>query len=420
MNATDPSRPSAAPPEARYVLASDHEIHIAWLSRALAPLGRVIAVPAHAASLDESIARHQPRAVFLDFGDARAGQWDETVAALRREWPVLPLIGAGTTGQPGTVVAALRAGVDEFVDLSGSELDVTATVQRLQARRTEPGQAGPGLVLLGARAGLGTTTLAVHLTVALQEMLGRLPAEAGTRPRGATLLDLGVPERDSLLYLNLQSNFSFVDGVHNLRRLDRTLLQTALTWHPSGAGVLPLPANLSEIRQISHSDSAALMQRFNDFFAYQIVDLGGCNIPEFISQTARAARKVWVVCDQGIGAIVSTAAMLKRLRGRGVDTTTFGLVVNRFEKTAGLDARDIAERLGVPLAFVLPARGIALAAAASRGELLLQRPRHDPYGHTVHEMARALWPDAAQGVPAAPPDGDWKSVMGQILGRLKT
>ncbi len=198
--------------------------------------------------------------------------------------------------------------------------------------------------------------MATSLALTLNDQL----AQASARPQGrasrqgVALLDLGLPARDGLLYLDTQSGFSFVDGVRNLRRLDQTLLHTALAHHTSGVAVLPLPASLTQVREISHADSVALIKRLADFFDFQIADLGGFSTIDCMAQTVREAQRNWVVCDQSIGGIVSTANMLKELRARGVETEHFSLVVNKFDNHVGLSAKDIAERLELPLQHVLP------------------------------------------------------------------
>lgn len=227
--------------------------------------------------------------------------------------------------------------------------------------------------------------------------------------------------RDGLLYFNTQSNFSFVDAVHGLRRLDQTLVQTALAHHPSGVAVLPLPASLAQVREISHAESVALIKRLGDFFDFQVADLGGFSTTDFIAHTVREADKVWLVCDQSIGAIVSTANLIKELGARGLAPQRFGLVVNKFDAGVGLAASDIAARLGVPLAHVLPARSTALLAAAGRGELLAHSTRHDPYVRAVRAMARALCQEylGAAGLPPAA-DSRWSARMAQLTGKWKS
>lgn len=404
----------------RYLLLSQADPHADWLGRALWEQGRVLPVPADvpAAMLDAQIARHRPHALFLDFCAVLPGL-QALPKALASQWPSLPVIGLGRSAEPASMLAALRAGVHDFVDLDAAPAEAQAVLAAVLARRpAQRAQArGQTVALLGARSGLGVSTLASSLALVLQAVAA--PAEAKVRrlpvgaadppeatddeaPQGVALLDLGLPARDSLLYLDSESEFSFVDGVRNLRRLDRTLVHSAFARHASGVSVLPLPSALVQMREISHADSVSLIQRLDDFFTHRVVDLGGFAPVDFVAQVARAADRVWVVCDQSLGGVVSTAALLRELGTRGLPAERMQLIINQFDPQAGLGADDIAQRLGLALAHVVPARRAALLAAASRGEMLVNSARGDAYSQAVQALARSLGTGGAAAAGAAP------------------
>ena len=402
-----------------YLFASIDGGHITWLTDALARLGSVVVLGPDTQSIDERITLLSPVAVFIDFSSEQSAIAASLHQRLKRDWPALPILATGVSAEPAAMLAALRAGVDDFIDMAAPPTDAVSTLRTLLERRSsqQVGSRGCTLTLLGARAGLGVTTLATSLALTLHDLLTQTPARPPGRVsrHGVALLDLGLPARDGLLYLDTQSGFSFVDGVRNLRRLDQTLLHTALAHHGSGVAVLPLPASLTQVREISHADSVALIKRLSDFFDFQIADLGGFSTVDFIAQTVREAQRTWVVCDQSIGAIVSTAHLLKELRSRGVETEGLSLVVNKFDNHVGLSAKDIAERLELPLRHVLPARSAQLLTAASRGEMLVRSARNDPYSQAVSVLARSLHQEfmSPAGQPPAK-DPRWSALISRF------
>lgn len=407
-----------------YLFASSSGNHITWLTDALSKLGSVVVLAPDTKSIDERIALLGPVAIFLDFSGDNVAAAIELHQRLKRDWPTLPVLAAGVSAEPASMLSALRAGVDEFVDMAAPPEDAVSTLRKLLDLRssTHGGMRGCTLALLGARSGIGVTTLATSLSLMLNDMLSQVTRPPGRSVRhGVALLDLGLPARDGLLYLDTQSGFSFVDGVRNLRRLDQTLLHTALAHHTSGVAVLPLPTSLAQIREISHADSVALIKRLGDFFDFQVADLGGFSTIDFVAQTVQAAQRSWVVCDQSIGAIVSTANMLKELRARGIETERLSLVVNKFDSHVGLSAKDIAERLELPLRHVLPARSAQLLAAASRGEMLVRTARSDTYSQAVTGLARSLHQEymSESGQPPAK-DPRWVALMSQVTGLWKS
>ncbi|MDH6169389.1 pilus assembly protein CpaE [Variovorax boronicumulans] len=423
MNAPRDSIPETG--SETYLFASSNGSHITWLTDALGTLGSVVVLAPDTKSLDERIALLGPVAVFIDFSPEQSVMATQLHQRLKRDWPTLPVLATGNSAEPAAMLSALRAGVDDFIDMAAASAEAVTTLRALLDRRgtLQGGTRGSTLALLGARAGLGVTTLATSLALALNDQLVQAPARPPGRSvrQGVALLDLGLPARDGLLYLDTQSGFSFVDGVRNLRRLDQTLLHTALAHHSSGVAILPLPASLAQVREISHADSVTLIKRLADFFDFQIADLGGFSTIDFMAQTVREAQQVWVVCDQSIGGIVSTANMLKELRARGVEIERLALVVNKFDGHVGLSAKDIAERLELPLRHVLPSRSAQLLAAASRGEMLVRTARGDPYAQAVTGIARSLHQEyiSATGQPPAK-DPRWVALMSQLTGFWKS
>ncbi|MDW5441687.1 histidine kinase [Polaromonas sp. SM01] len=347
--------------------------------------------------LKERLVALLPVAVIFDFSAADAQTMTTLVEDLRKLQPGMPVLGAGSVTQPGATLAALRAGVDDFIGLEMAAEEVLQ-VLRGRASASRMTETGRVAVLLGARGGLGVSTIACNLSQVLREA-----GQAGHRE--VALLDLGLPAGDGLLYMDMSSDFSFVDGVRNLKRMDSTLIQTTLARQASGVAVLPLPANLTQMREISHGDSVALIGRLRDFFHYQVADFGGFSNLDFLAQVLSRAQgdRVWVVCDQSLGGIVSTTQMLTELRERGVELKDFGLIVNRFDVHVDIAAKDIADRLALTLDAVLPSRSAALMNACSRGQLLAAVHRGDPFVQGLQTLARQLLaPSSGRRPPRSP------------------
>jgi pilus assembly protein CpaE len=422
-----PLMTTAPPTGDTFLFASDNGTNIALLVNALQRRGVVEPVALAVQALDERIAALSPQAVFLDFSGTQAVAAAEVHRQLKRDWPALAILGAGSSAEPAAMLGALRSGVDDFIDVTAALAEINGTLVALLQRRSAAMARvrGRTIALLGARGGLGVTTLATNMALLLQESLARRPAAAtptcpADAPRGTALLDLGLPARDGLLQLDMPSTFSFVDGVQNVRRLDQTLVQTAIAHHASGAAVLPLPASLAQVRDISHADSAALVRRMAEFFDYQVADLGNFSATDFLAHVVQAADKTWVVCDQSIGAIVSTANLLRELQARGIEPQRLALVVNKLDANVSVSARDIAARLGLSLEHVLPMRRTALLAASARGEVLARSTHNDPYVLAVQGMVRSLQRKYAPDDVPALAESRGAALMARLIGKLKS
>ena len=306
----------------------------------------------------------------------------QLVAQLARLFPGLPLVAVGAAADGRAMLAALRAGVKDFIDVDGAPAEAVRVVRRLLAERAsaEPTRRGRVLAILGARPGVGTTTLAANLATLVRRTAGS----------DVMLLDLGQPLRDGALYLNVPANFHFVEAVRNLRRFDQVFVQTALSRHPNGLVVLPLPVSLAEMRDISFSEALGLLNRLRTFFDLQVVDLGGFNNIDFIAQLVKAADDVMLVTEQSVGAIVSAAELVQELKKREIDRDQLHLTISKFDARLSLDAEQIAERLEIPSVMTVPSRRQALVVASNQGATLAETRPIDPYVRAIAGIAQAL------------------------------
>ncbi|CAM5207756.1 hypothetical protein CDEF62S_00959 [Castellaniella defragrans] len=347
-----------------------------------------------------------PRLIFIDFdpGDV-SGVDDPRLAAARRlcaymaeRLPQVPRVALTRYDAGVLTVEALRAGASDCIDL-GREGDARHTLGRLMeipvATVASGGPRGCSILILGARQGMGVTTLATHVADVAQMRL-RGPVEPAARRRvkeplssetRVCLLDLGMPARDGLSYLGLSDDFHFMDAVRSLRRLDRTLLDSALSHDDQGLGILSFPPNLEELRQVSHGDALTLFNRLQDFFELTVVDTGGLGDLEFVTSLAKAAEHIWIVTDQSLGGLLSLAEELESLKARQIDLQPLRLVVNRYDSRVGLSAEQIAEKFEIPLLGTLPdSRGFLWQQQPDGRERETQITSRHPYMRAVRHL----------------------------------
>lgn len=367
-----------------FVCASAHGEHTRWLAQTLVAAGAVEASPLEPVLLTQRIAVLNPALVFIDFSGSHTVAASTAAVAVRAAYPGLPVVALGSLSEPESALAALRAGVRDFVDFSAPTEEALRVTRGLLDNLEEPtNRNGKMAVLLGARAGMGVSTLAANLSVLLQ----RHSAEQSLQ---TALVDLGLPAGDCAMFLNTRCELHFVEAVRNLRRFDRTFVNTALARHVSGVALTTLPPNLADLRDVSYSSSVSLLNRLRAFFDHQIVDLGGFSNREFISQVANQGDEVWLVCDQGVASVVSAVELLDGLSEVGASLDRVGLVVNQYDPAIGLLPTQIAERLKLPLVATLPARRVPIGHAANQGKLIVEASERDPYVRALHLLVERL------------------------------
>jgi pilus assembly protein CpaE len=401
-----------------FLFASSIEANVRWLAGTLAATGVLDEAPLEPALLVQRITALRPTLVFVDFSASHIDAARCAVQAIRALSPQWQIVAVGTLAEPEGALAALRAGVRDFIDWRAGADEGLRVVRHVLENASEPvARHGRLTVLVGARAGVGVSTLAANLAVLLQKR------GAG---RQTALVDLGLPAGDAMLYLNARCEFDFVEAVRNLHRFDKTFVHTALARHTSGLALTTLPSELSALRTISPASAVALLERLRAFFDQQVVDLGGLTGGEFFTELGRAADEVWLVCDASIASVVSATDRIRELTGAQCDKGRMALVVNRFDPRLGLPAEEIAARLELPLLATLPSRHLALGRAANQGKLIVEESKREPYVRALSALAQRLTavpggraPARSSGEIAGGEIGEAVSDASTALARIK-
>src|SRR5581483_609383 len=103
-----------------FVFASSDEGNVHWLAGALAETGMLEPTAREAAVLSQRIAALRPSLVFVDFSGPLNDLATRAVQTARAVAPHVPIVAVGKLAEPEGAVAALRAGVRDFVDVGGS------------------------------------------------------------------------------------------------------------------------------------------------------------------------------------------------------------------------------------------------------------------------------------------------------------
>lgn len=326
------------------------------------------------------------RPIMLDYAPEHADMSTELARQLTTLAPDIALLGIGSTGtdQATGVLAALRAGVLDFIDMDTDDDEIRVLLKRA-SRRPAPASTAPVaaprkrgqlVILLGTRPGIGTSTLAAHLGVLAMPPPAKEVVAAA--PSQALLLDLGNPGGDAALYLGVSGDFHYTDALRHAGRIDATLVRTALPHHAGKLAVLSQSAGATEA-PAQGAEAEVLIDRLRGIFDLLLCDLGGLPCRQIPPNLLRAADEIWLVADQSIGSMVSLDSCLRELEQAQARDQRLSLVINRHDEACGIRADQIAERFALPLLATLPERTRALRSSANQGLLLHQLAPRDPY-----------------------------------------
>ena len=122
---------------------------------------------------------------------------------------------------------AMRAGVTECIAEPIAQAEFTAALTRLIGERpTAP--AGPVFAFIGAKGGVGTTTLAVNIATTLARLT----------PASALMIDSHLVYGDAAVFLGVDARFSVLDALENLHRFDKSFFKSLVVRTSSGLELL--------------------------------------------------------------------------------------------------------------------------------------------------------------------------------------
>lgn len=336
--------------------------------------------------------RPQP-VVMVDLRDSRT--LPASIAPLTRNHPSCAVVLLVSALEPALMLDAMRAGVTEIVPEPFTREALEAAIGRVWAATDHPPASGQVLAVVGAKGGVGATTIAVSLAAVL--------AKEGS---GETLLiDLHLAHGDAAALLALQPRHSVVDALENTQRLDESLFRGMVIQAKKGFDLLA-----SSDRNVVGSPAADRVRALVEFAArtyrYVVLDVPRNDLT--MLDGLEGAHRLVVVANQEITTIRGATRLVETLGHRyGKDRLT--LVLNRFDKSSEITVQDIEKVVGLPVGHRVPNDYRAAVLALNQGQPLAYTDGHKVAG-TLKAMARDLG-----GVATTPSE---PAPSGGLLGRL--
>ena len=267
-------------------------------------------------------------------------------AQLRRMRPTVRII-ACSAQQPDQqlLLQAMRSGVQEFLPAPLSP----GVLQEALARFLQESTAAAGppvdklIVVMGAKGGVGTSTIAVNLSVQM----------AGITKKRVVLLDFARPVGHVSLLLDLRPRFSIRDAVESLEKLDGHFFSALLTKHKSGLEVLAGTTHPEEWERIPVPTLARVVNVAQSTFDYVLMDFGSILSSEW-GPVLRQARMILLVAEANVPALWALERELSALSALGGDPERLRIVINRWSRADDEALKTVEKNMKRPIFARLP------------------------------------------------------------------
>jgi pilus assembly protein CpaE len=300
------------------------------------------------------------------------------LAILKRHHPATGVLLVATALDPALMLEAMRAGVNECVTEPVSVSDLQVAIKRLVGNLAPVAQ-GDIFAFVGAKGGVGATTVAVNVATALAK------AEADS----TLLVDLNVACGDAAVFLGAEPRFSVMDALENTQRLDAAFFKGLVVRTKAGLDLLgasgrPVTGNFDTARIRTLLDFAGRTNR------YTVLDVPRSDTVAL--DALDGASKIVLVVNQELATVRTAARMAATLRQR-YGQPRLNLVLTRTDRRAEIGHEDVERTVGVEIAHTFPSDYRLALQGMNKGRPLVLDGQHDlskAFTAFARELAGAL------------------------------
>ncbi len=318
---------------------------------------------------------------------------------IRKDYPGTQVVLISQDNYTEIVLKAIRAGACDFITHDASVKEMTDVIRRAallaaQDREklalpggppvvgpvTEESKGGEGRVIAvySPKGGVGTTTIAANLALALIDM----DSEARV-----VLVDGSMQYGDVHLLFNEIGRLSVLDLVPRVYDLDPQLVESVMLFNrATGMYILPAPPRPEFAEKISGDNFARIIDYLRRFYDYIVI-----NTDSYISDPVLAAldagEAIILVTAQQINAIRNTRLFLDLWEAFGMAKERLSLVINRYDENSPITVEKVSERLKHPVVVTLPNEPEVTARADALGQPILRSSKNSELAQAILSLA---------------------------------
>lgn len=253
----------------------------------------------------------------------------DSMKGLLEKHPTVEVLLATAKTDSQVMLEAFRIGIKEFLPQPIHRKEFDAAVSRLKERlkskdSRKSAKGGKIVACLGAKGGIGTSTLAVNLAMSLRQL---------NQDKKVALVDFNLDDSDLPLFLDLQPGKGFRDLARDISRLDATFVQSLVSKHESDLHLLQSGLMGTEVTMGEPTPGGAALHTLDvmrSMYDHVFVDCGHTFSPE-TRETLDFASLVVLITTLSLPAIRRTKQYLQVMRNAGFDHDKVTIVVNRYQ-----------------------------------------------------------------------------------------
>jgi len=308
----------------------------------------------------------------------------ETTKYLQQLFPgKITVIALAQSREPELLLLAMRGGCTEFLHKPLKMEAFAEVLRRLERQWTATtariAPMGSILSFFGAKGGVGTTTLAVHLAVYLVQVC----------QKRVLLIDNHAELGHVSVYLGIDgSRYHFNEVVRNVSRLDSELLQGFVAKHSSGLEVLSSPDVCGTMNNLDPEAITKTLEFLRNEYDFILLDCATA-LDDNALAVIDVSTRVYLVATPEIGAIRDLSRYVDNLMQIDYTTEKMHVVINRFSSRYAVSVEQIEKAIRLPIAIRLPNSYTELVRSVNLGEPVSPKIKSD-FAAQVSKWANTL------------------------------
>lgn len=346
----------------------------------------------------------------------------ELVRQIRQEpaWSQLPIIILTVRSAPEDYAAGFEAGANEYFIKPMEPPKILAAARglltRFESGRLERpgGHSSPhgGVVLrpdrgeiitvFSLKGGVGTTTIAVNLAVAIKQLA---PSSR------VGVVDLALEHSLAALLLDIIPTSTIVDWARE-DAVDASpyLLNQYFVQHRTGVGLLSAPPSPEQAETIRPDAVRRTLELAPDAFDYTVVDTAS-TFSEISLISLEMATTILLPVTPDMASLRSAVNTMRILKAVDIPQDKIKVLLNEIIPRAGLTREQMESGLGKPV-FVIPHAGPMFIEASNQGRPVVEAAPTIPASKALLELASTLCVTEASAADSQ------KAPAGNLVGRL--
>ncbi|MGQ9714162.1 MAG: AAA family ATPase [Anaerolineae bacterium] len=339
----------------------------------------------------------QPHIVLMDIN--LPGMDGITASELiTRQSPTSQIIMMSVQGEADYLRRSMLAGAREFLIKPFSSDELVSSIRRVhelaaarptpllppQTDRLQPpakavpaaGKQGHVISVFGPKGGVGTSTLAANLAIALHE--------ASTLK--VALVDGNLQFGGVDVLLNLQTTRTIADVVTKVEDLDAELVTSAMMPHPSGIKVLLAPPRPEMADLVQPEHMRAILTQMRQMFDYVVVDTW-TSLHDLSLSVLDSADRIVLVATPEVPAIKNAKVFFDVADALDYPPEKIWLVINQADRRGAIRTADIEGSIKHPIAAAIPMDERSVFMAANQGIPLVVAHRNSPVAQAIFALA---------------------------------